>query len=59
MVQAVMANQGAKLNEKKSFVSIKFAAAIGGLTGGLFLMLTGLALSAFHISTERVFTDWT
>jgi membrane associated rhomboid family serine protease len=41
MVQAVMANQGAKLNEKKSFVSIKFAAAIGGLTGGLFLMLTG------------------
>ena len=44
MVQAIMENQSAKLNKKK--VSTKFVAAIGGLTGGLFLMLMGLTLSA-------------
>ena len=53
MVQAIMENQSAKLNKKK--VSTKFVAAIGGLTGGLFLMLMGLTLSAISYFKQTSF----
>lgn len=55
MVQAVMENQSAKLNKNKSFVPTKLAAAIVGLAGGLFLMLTGLTLSAISYFNQTSF----
>lgn len=53
-----MENENDKANEKNSAGFVNFVGAIGGITSGLILLLTGLFLSAISFFNRINFHGW-
>ncbi len=58
MLEAVVENENNKANDKNSGGFVNFVGAIGGITSGLILLLTGLFLSAISFFTRINFYGW-
>lgn len=57
MYQNVMTNRGKKADEGNTF-SLNYIVAIGGITGGFLLMLSGLILWAMAFFSNTNFNGW-
>ncbi len=58
MLEAVVENEKNKANDKNSGGFVNFIGAIGGITSGLILMLTGLFLSGISFFNRINFHGW-